>query len=213
MMRALGLSTIHGTMLGSIRLRMNELWLIRHGETAWTLSKQHTGRNDIPMTAAGEKHASDLKHLLNGKTFQQVFVSPLRRAQDTCRLAGYSSAAKITPEIMEWDYGNYEGRTPEEIRREIPDWTIWNHGCPGGETLDEVACRAKKIISELLEINGDVALFSHGHFLRILTVCLLELPPPTARLLMLDTSSISILAYDNGRIVIKNWNLGIKRNP
>lgn len=198
-------------MLGSIRLRMNELWLIRHGETAWTLSKQHTGRNDIPMTQAGEKHASALKHLLNGKTFQQVFVSPLRRAQDTCRLAGYSSTAKITPEIMEWDYGDYEGRTPDEIRREIPDWTIWNHGCPGGESLDQVAGRAQKIISELLEINGDVALFSHGHFLRILTACLLELPPATARLLMLDTSSISILAHDNGSIVIKNWNVGVKR--
>ena len=197
-------------MLGSITLRMNELWLIRHGETAWTLSKQHTGRNDIPMTAAGEKHASALKHLLNGKKFEKVFVSPLRRAQDTCRLAGYSSSARITPEIMEWDYGSCEGRTPEEIRREIPDWTIWNHGCPGGETLDEVAARANKIIPELMEINGDVALFSHGHFLRILTACLLELPPTTARLLMLDTSSISILAHDNGRIVIKNWNLGVK---
>jgi broad specificity phosphatase PhoE len=190
---------------------MNELWLIRHGETAWTLSKQHTGRNDIPMTEAGEKHASALKNLLNGKTFEQVFVSPLRRAKDTCRLAGYSSAAKITPEIMEWDYGDYEGKTPEEIRREIPDWTIWNHGCPGGETLDEVAGRAKKIISQLMEIKGDVALFSHGHFLRILTACLLELPPVTARLLMLDTSSVSILCHDNGRIVIKNWNVGVKK--
>jgi broad specificity phosphatase PhoE len=163
------LSRIHGTMLGSIRLRMNELWLIRHGETAWTLSKQHTGRHDIPMTEAGEKRALALKQFLNGKTFQQVFVSPLRRALDTCRLAGYSSAAKIAPEIVEWDYGEYEGRTPEEIRREIPDWTIWNQGCPGGETLDQVAVRAKKIISQLLEIDGDVALFSHGHFLRILT--------------------------------------------
>jgi broad specificity phosphatase PhoE len=200
-------------MLGSITLRMNELWLIRHGETAWTLSKQHTGRNDIPMTEAGEKDASALKHLLNGKTFQEVYVSPLRRAQDTCRLAGYSSGAKITPEIMEWDYGDYEGRTPEEIRREIPDWTIWTYGCPGGETIDDVANRAKKIISNFTEIHGDVALFSHGHFLRILTACILELPPATARLLMLDTSSISILARDNGRMVIKNWNLGVKRNP
>ncbi len=200
-------------MLGSIRLRMNELWLIRHGETAWTLSKQHTGRNDIPMTEAGEKHASALKQLLNGKTFQAVFVSPLRRAQDTCRLAGYSTAAKIKPEIMEWDYGDYEGRTPEEIRAEIPDWTIWDHGCPGGETLEDVAKRARHIIAELAKIQGDVALFSHGHFLRILTACLLELPPTTARLLMLDTSSISTLAHDNGRIVIKNWNVGVKPNP
>lgn len=198
-------------MLGSIRLRMNELWLIRHGETAWTLTKQHTGRNDIPMTVAGERHASALKNILNGKTFQHVFVSPLRRAQDTCRLAGYSHTAKITPEIMEWHYGAYEGRTPEEIRREIPDWTIWDHGCPGGETLDQVVARAKNMISHLMEINGDVALFSHGHFLRILTVCILELPPAAARLLMLDTSSISILARDNGRIVIKNWN--VKHNP
>jgi broad specificity phosphatase PhoE len=198
-------------MLGSIRLRMNELWLIRHGETAWTLSKQHTGRNDIPMTEAGKQHASDLKKLLNGKTFQQVFVSPLRRAQDTCRLAGYSAAAKISPDIIEWDYGDYEGRTPEEIRRDIPDWTIWNYGCPGGETLDQVATRAKRIITELMEIKGNVALFSHGHFLRILTCCILELPPITARLLMLDTSSISILARDNGRIVIKNWNVGVKK--
>ena len=196
-------------MLGSIRLRMNELWLIRHGETAWTLTKQHTGRNDIPMTEVGEQHASDLKKLLNGKTFQQVFVSPLRRAQDTCRLAGYSAAAKISPDIMEWDYGDYEGRTPEEIRRDIPDWTIWNYDCPGGETLDQVATRAKRIISELIEIKGDVALFSHGHFLRILTCCILELPPDTARLLMLDPSSISILARDNGRIVIKSWNVGV----
>ncbi len=198
-------------MLGSITLRMNELWLIRHGETAWTLTKQHTGRNDIPMTEAGEQDASDLKQLLNGKTFQQVFVSPLRRAQDTCRLAGYSAAAKISPDIMEWDYGDYEGRTPEDIRRDIPDWTIWNYGCPGGETLDQVATRAKRIISELMEMKGDVALFSHGHFLRILTCCILELPPATARLLMLDPSSISILARDNGRIVIKNWNVGVKK--
>lgn len=191
---------------------MNELWLIRHGETAWTLSKQHTGRHDIPMTEAGERHASALKNLLNGKTFQQVFVSPLRRAQDTCRLAGYSNAAKVASEIMEWDYGDYEGRTPEEIRREIPDWTIWDYGCPGGETLNDVAGRAKKIISQIMEIQGDVALFSHGHFLRILTACLLELPPVTARLLMLDTSSISVLARDNGRIVIKNWNVRVNRD-
>lgn len=163
------------------------------------------------MTETGEKHAMGLKDLLNGKTFQQVFVSPLRRAQDTCRLAGYSNAAKITPDIMEWDYGDYEGKTPEEIRQQIPDWTIWNYGCPGGETLDQVAARAKNIITELTEIKGDVALFSHGHFLRILTACILELPPATARLLMLDTSSISILARDNGRIVIKNWNVGVKK--
>jgi probable phosphoglycerate mutase len=189
---------------------MRELWLIRHGETAWTLSKQHTGRNDIPMTETGEKHASALKNLLNGKTFRQVFVSPLRRAQDTCRLAGYSHVAKITPDIMEWNYGDYEGRTPEEIRREIPDWTIWDYGCPGGETLDQVVTRAKIIISELIEIDGDVAIFSHGHFLRIITVCLLELPPITARLLMLDTSSLSVLALDNERIVIKNWNVSVK---
>ncbi len=171
--------------LGSIRLRMDEIWLIRHGETAWTISKQHTGRNDIPMTESGEKHALALKEILNGKSFQQVLVSSLRRAKDTCRLAGYLKIARITTDIMEWDYGDYEGRTREEIRREIPNWTIWNDGCPGGETLEQVAARAQKIIRELKDIKGDVALFSHGHFLRILAVCWLELPPPAARLLML----------------------------
>lgn len=196
-------------MLGSIRLRMNEIWLIRHGETAWTISKQHTGRNDIPMTEAGEKHTLGLKEILNGKSFQHVLVSPLRRAKDTCRLAGYSKMARITPDIVEWDYGDYEGRTPEEIRCEIPDWTIWNDGCPGGETLDQVAARAQKIIRELKAVKGDVALFSHGHFLRILAVCWLELPPTAARLLMLDTSSVSILARENGRSMIKWWNVTV----
>jgi probable phosphoglycerate mutase len=186
---------------------MGEIWLIRHGETAWTITKQHTGRRDIPMTDAGESHAMAVGRFLNGKSFELVLVSPLSRAQDTCRLAGYAKNAIILSDIAEWDYGDYEGRTPQEIQREIPDWTIWSRGVPRGETLDEIAQRAQRTIERILNTKGDVALFSHGHFLRILASCWLGLPPQTASSLMLDPASVSILAFENGCRILKRWNM------
>ncbi len=191
---------------------MGEIWLIRHGETAWTVTGQHTGKRDIPMTETGESHAMAVGKFLNGKSFEMVLVSPLSRAQDTCRLAGYAKNAIVVSEIAEWDYGNYEGRTRQEIRQEIPGWTIWSNGVPGGETLEQVAQRAQRTIERILNAKGDVALFSHGHFLRVLACCWLGLAPVTAGLFMLDTASVSILGSESTRRVMKRWNLAVGNN-
>jgi probable phosphoglycerate mutase len=196
-------------MLGLKKIDMGDIWLIRHGETAWTLSKQHTGRRDIPMNEVGERHAMAIGKFLNGKSFEIVLVSPLRRAQDTCRLAGYAKCAIVDPVIAEWDYGDFEGKTPLEIRQQIPDWTIWTKGVPGGETLEAITQRAQMTIDRILNIRGDVAIFSHGHFLRVLASCWLGLSSDTARLLMLETGSISILGIENGRRILKRWNIPV----
>ncbi len=183
-----------------------ELWLVRHGETEWTVTGQHTGRTDIPLTALGRRQAAALGRRLAGRAFALILVSPLTRALETCRIAGYADVAKPTDDLLEWDYGAYEGRTTPEIRTQGPGWTIWTGNPPDGETLEQVARRAGNVIAQAAAAGGDVALFAHGHLLRVLAACWLGLPPDAGRLLALGTASLSVLGYERETRVINTWN-------
>jgi|SRR6266849_4165898 len=185
---------------------VGNLWLIRHGETEWSLSGAHTGRTDLPLTAAGEERAAALGRCLAGRQFALVLTSPLQRARETCRIAGYGDVAQIEPNLREWDYGNYEGRTTADIRKQAPDWNLWAMGVPGGETVEQVAIRARLVIERAGRAGGDVALFAHGHILRILAACWLGLPPAAGRLFALETGSLSLLGYERETHVIQRWN-------
>jgi broad specificity phosphatase PhoE len=182
------------------------LWLIRHGETEWSVTKRHTGRTDIALTATGKRQAAALGRHLARRAFALVLCSPLQRARETCRLAGYSDVATCTDDLLEWDYGAYEGRTTSEIRTEVPGWSIWTGGVPGGETIDQVGNRAEQVIKQALSVDGDVALFAHAHILRILTACWLGLPPDAGRLFALSTASVSVLGHERETRVISVWN-------
>jgi probable phosphoglycerate mutase len=183
------------------------LWLIRHGETAWSLSGAHTGSTDLPLTPQGEEKARALGSKLAGHRFSLVLTSPMQRARRTCELAGLGSQAQIEPNLREWDYGAYEGLTTSDIHRNRPDWSLFRDGVPGGETIDQVAVRAEAVIHRALEAGGDTALFAHGHILRILTARWLTLPPADARLFALGTASISMLGHEHENRVIARWNL------
>lgn len=185
---------------------LREIWLVRHGETEWSRSGQHTGRTDLPLTAVGERQAQELWRRLAGRPFDLVLTSPLRRARDTCRLAGYAATAQVSDDLREWDYGAYEGRTGADIRREVPGWTIWTGTVPGGETIEEVARRARRVVSEAGKVGGEVALFAHGHVLRVLTACWLGLAPSAGRLFTLGTASVSVLGFENSVGVVRLWN-------
>jgi probable phosphoglycerate mutase len=189
---------------------MRELWLVRHGETEWSLSGAHTGRTDIPLTPKGRENAMAIGHNLAGRKFAGVLVSPLQRARETCRLAGYENA-RIEPDLSEWDYGDYEGRTTSQIQAERPGWTLWGDGVPNGETAAQVATRAENVIARALAIEGegDVALFAHGHILRVLTARWLGLPPEDGRLFALGTAAVSTLGYERETRVITRWNLSV----
>jgi probable phosphoglycerate mutase len=170
--------------------------LARHGETEWAITGQHTGRTDIPLTKAGERNAVLLGARLKEITFAAVYTSPLQRASKTCELAGFGAVAKKDPDLMEWHYGDYEGLTTADIQKDRPGWDIYNDGCPGGETIDEVAARALKVVARLKTINdGNVLIFSHGHFLRFLAASWLELHKEKASIFMLKPTSLSILGY------------------
>jgi broad specificity phosphatase PhoE len=194
-----------------------ELWLIRHGETEWSLSGAHTGRTDLPLTAEGERKAAGLRARLAGHNFALVLTSPLQRARRTCELAGFGASAQIDPDLLEWDYGAYEGLSTDDIHRERPGWSLFRDGVPGGETIGQVALRARAVIERAVALSpnaadpnaaeGDVALFAHGHILRILTACWLELPPEAARFFALGTAGISTLGHERETRVIVRWNL------
>ena len=186
---------------------MSELWLVRHGETEWSRSGAHTGRTDIALTEAGKKQARAIGSRLAGREFALVLTSPLERARDTCALAGFGEQAGVEPNLREWDYGDYEGRTTADIRIGRPEWYLWRDGVPGGESIDDVAARAQAVIERAAAAGGDVLLFSHGHLLRILAACWLELPPDAGRVLALGTASISTLGYERETRVITRWNL------
>jgi broad specificity phosphatase PhoE len=183
-----------------------ELWLIRHGETAWSLSGQHTSRTDIPLTDHGKARAKEIHDYLNGRPFSLVLTSPRQRAKETCRIAGYADVAQTDDNLSEWDYGSYDGRTTAEIRAERPDWSIWEDGVLDGETIEQVAVRAQAIIERSLAAGGQVALFSHAHFLRILAATWLGLDPRGGKLLALGTGSISRLGFERENRVILSWN-------
>ena len=185
------------------------VYLARHGETAWSLTGQHTGLTDLPLTEPGENNARRLAERLRGLTFAKVFVSPLQRARRTCELAGFGAVAEIDPDLVEWDYGQYEGLRTSEIRAERPDWQLFRDGCPGGESVQQVTSRADRVVTRIRSVNADVLLFSSGHFIRVLTSRWLGLTPsPNARLFMLSTASLSALGYeqDRSRPVIQLWN-------
>jgi probable phosphoglycerate mutase len=164
-----------------------QLWLVRHGETEWSTTGQHTGRTDLPLTLEGKFHARQIAGFLNGRGFALVLTSPLERARETCRLAGYGERAIIDANLREWDYGEYEGRTTPEIQIARPGWSLWRDGVIGGECIEQVAARAQNVIDRAVASSGDALLFAHGHILRVLTACWLGLPPETGRLFALGT--------------------------
>jgi broad specificity phosphatase PhoE len=173
------------------------IYLARHGETAWSLAGRHTGLTDLPLTELGERNARRLRDLLSGLTFARVLTSPLQRARQTCELAGFGPVAEIVPDLVEWDYGEYEGRRTVEIRAERPGWQLFRDGCPGGESPQQVAARADRIVNHLRGLPGDTLLFSSGHFLRILATRWIGIDTFSARSLMLSTASLSALGYEN----------------
>jgi broad specificity phosphatase PhoE len=182
-------------------------YLARHGETAWTLTGQHTGLTDIPLTERGERNARRLGERLKALTFARVFTSPLRRAFRTCELAGFAAVATVDPDLVEWNYGNYEGRRSAEIRAERPDWQLFRDGCPGGETPVDVAVRADRVVSRVRAVQGDVLLFSSGHFLRVFAARWLGLEPGAGRFFLLSTASLSALGYEHDltQPVVRLW--------
>lgn len=193
--------TTHGTSSSH-----PEIVLVRHGETAWTISGQHTGRTDVPLTDAGRRQAELLAPRLAQRPFAVVLTSPLGRALETCRLAGFEAVAEVSEDVLEWDYGAYDGRTTSEIREERPHWSLWSDGVPDGETAAEVYLRADRVVHRLLGAEGDALVFSHGHFLRVLAVRWLALGPNKGRLLALGPASVSVLGWEREQPVLSRWN-------
>jgi broad specificity phosphatase PhoE len=183
-----------------------ELYLVRQGETEWSRARRHTGRTDLPLSAAGEAEAAALGRHLRGLEVDRVLSSPLTRAVATARLAGFGDRVELTDALLEFDYGEYEGRTTAEIRATRPGWDLFRDGCPGGETVEDAAGRARALLAELAEPDDRVLLFSHGHQLRILTACFLGLPPDAARHLFLGTASVSVLGVEHEWPAILLWN-------
>jgi broad specificity phosphatase PhoE len=184
------------------------IYLARHGETAWSLSGQHTGRTDLPLTERGRRNACRLGERLKGLAFVEVLTSPLQRAARTCELAGFEAAVEVDRDLLEWDYGQYEGLRTAEIHRERPDWQLFRDGCPGGETPDQIGVRANRVVNRVRRIQGNVLLFSSGHFLRVLAARWLGLEPGSGRYFLLGTASLSVLGYEHSpsEPVIRLWN-------
>ena len=184
------------------------IYLARHGETAWSRSGQHTGLTDLPLTAAGEEEARQLGKRLAGLSFAKVFTSPLQRAAHTADLAGFGAVAEKDADLVEWNYGKYEGRRTAEIHAEAPGWQLFRDGCPGGETVAQVGARADNVLGRVRAVNGDVLIFSSGHFLRVLAARFLGLEPAGGKFFTLSTASLSTLGFENNpsQPVIRLWN-------
>ncbi len=183
------------------------VYLARHGETAWTITGQHTGLTDLPLTERGERNARRLAERLRGLTFAKVFTSPLRRAARTCELAGFGAVAEINRDLLEWNYCEYEGRLTADIHKERPNWQIFRDGCPGGESLGEIGMRADRVVERVRAIEGDVLLFSSAHFLRVFAARWLGLDVAFGKYFMLTTASLSALGYEHSlsQPVIRLW--------
>jgi probable phosphoglycerate mutase len=187
---------------------MQEVYLIRHGETEWSLNGRHTGISDIPLTEHGRQQARLLRQELAAMNFQRVLTSPLRRARETCELAGFGERAGIDPDLMEWNYGDYEGLTSAQIHVHRPGWSIFNDGGgPGGETREQVGIRVERVIARVRATSGDVALFAHGHVLRVLAARWLGLAPSAGAHFLLDTAMLCVLTTEREIPAIKRWNV------
>lgn len=188
--------------------KLPTLYLARHGETAWSLSGQHTGLTDLPLTERGECNARQLGERLRGLTFAKVFTSPLQRAMKTCELAGFGAVAEVDRDLVEWNYGDYEGLRSAEIHARRPDWKIFSDGCPNGESPEQIAARADRVVNRVRAINGDVLIFSSGHFLRSLAARWLGLDLIAGNFFLLGTTSLSLLSYEHGLTepAIQLWN-------
>ena len=186
---------------------MGELVLARHGETEWSLSGRHTGNTDLPLTDRGRSRASALRPLLANRSFAFVLTSPLRRAVETCELAGLGDRAQVRDDLREWDYGEYEGLTTAEIHERRSDWSLWRDGCPGGEVAADVGERSDRIVAEVRSAEGDAIAFGHGHMLRVLAARWLNRPPEDGGLLALATGALCVLGYEHDLPVIVQWNI------
>jgi broad specificity phosphatase PhoE len=184
------------------------IYLVRHGETAWSLTGQHTGLTDLPLTERGEDNARALGHWLVGRFFNRVWTSPLQRASRTCQLAGFAAMAEVDPDLVEWNYGEYEGLRTTEIRSRRPAWDLFRDGCPGGESPGEMGARADRVLERIGAAEGNILLFSSGHFLRVLAMRWLGLEPALGSFFMLDATSVSVLGRENcaAQPVIQMWN-------
>jgi probable phosphoglycerate mutase len=182
------------------------VFAIRHGETEWSLNGRHTGTTDIPLTDNGRRVADLLRPALSRYTFALVLVSPLQRARETCELSGLGRAAVIDADLVEWNYGKYEGLTPKQIHETAPGWLIFRDGCPGGEAPEQVGARVDRVIARARAVEGDVALFAHGHVLRVLAARWLGLPAGGGQHFLLDTGTLNVLGYYRGIPAVKTWN-------
>jgi broad specificity phosphatase PhoE len=200
------------SVVGEVNNSMNHplplFYLARHGETEWSITGQHTGWTDLPLTVRGERNARRLGERLHGSTFGRVFTSPLQRASQTCELAGFGTVATAEHDLVEWNYGDFEGQTRAEIHKQRPDWDVFRDGCPGGESVADVAGRADRVVARMRAADGNVLLFSHGHFLRVLAARWLGLDPGAGRYLFLSTAALSIVGYEHARDdpAIRLWN-------
>jgi len=185
----------------------SQLWLVRHGETEWSASGRHTSRTDLPLTDAGRAAAGRLAEILHDRPFDLVLTSPMKRATETCELAGFAGGALTLGDLSEWDYGEYEGITTDAIRHQHPGWTLFFDGCPGGETLDQVAARADRIVERAREVDGPIIAFAHGHILRVIGARWIGAPAVVGANLVLSTATVSILGYERETPAILRWNL------
>ena len=187
-------------------MEIQEIYLVRHGETEWSLSGQHTGITDIPLTENGRKVAQRLEPVLAAETFVLVLTSPLERARETCELAGLGERAEIDRDLMEWNYGEYEGLTPEQIHAKSPGWMLFSDGCPGGESPEQVGTRVDRVIARVVAADGNATLFAHGHVFRVFAARWLGLPAAAGCHFLLDTATLSILSYYRNIPAVKRWN-------
>jgi len=188
-----------------------KVYVIRHGETEWSLTGQHTGVTDIPLTENGRAVARRLRPVLAEQTFQLVLTSPLRRARETCELAGLGARAALEPDLHEWNYGEYEGLTPKQIHHKQPGWMLFRDGCPGGETPAQIGARVDRVIARIRGTAGDVVMFAHGHVFRVLVARWIGLPPAAGQHFLLDTATLNVLGYYRESPAVKVWNAPLAR--
>ena len=183
-----------------------KVYVVRHGETEWSINGKHTGVTDIPLTENGRNQVKCLQPVLANEVFALVLTSPLHRARETCKLSGLEEKAEVEPNLVEWNYGEYEGVTSKEIHKTVPGWLVFNDGAPGGETPEQIGARADRVIQRVRAVQGNVALFAHGHIFRVLVARWLDLPATAGRNFLLDTGTLNILSYYRGYPAVKIWN-------